>query len=202
MYYLYIKTHNETGLKYLGKTQQDPQKYKGSGKRWKSHIKKHGYNVNTEIIGIFQTNEALKEVGQKYSIEWNIVESKEWANLKEECGDGGPSPFNLELNRINAKKANEASVKAQLLNPRPGIWKGLKRGPRSIESIEKQRISITGKKKGTYENYNYEAVKAQPVIFRGKQYPSVSSAAKDNKASRITVQKYAMQLQPSQVQEP
>jgi hypothetical protein len=29
---LYIKTHNTTGMKYLGKTTRNPFKYRGSGK--------------------------------------------------------------------------------------------------------------------------------------------------------------------------
>jgi len=32
--YLYIKKHNETGLKYFGKTTQDPYTYQGSGTDW------------------------------------------------------------------------------------------------------------------------------------------------------------------------
>jgi hypothetical protein len=39
--YLYVKTHNNTGMKYLGKTTKpDPHKYPGSGKRWTRHLKK------------------------------------------------------------------------------------------------------------------------------------------------------------------
>jgi hypothetical protein len=38
--YLYVKTHNKTGLKYLGQTsQKDPHKYPGSGTRWRHHLK-------------------------------------------------------------------------------------------------------------------------------------------------------------------
>ena len=62
--YLYIKTHNITGLKYLGKTKQDPFKYKGSGKRWRYHIRKHGNDVTTEVIGVFETNEQLRLVSE------------------------------------------------------------------------------------------------------------------------------------------
>lgn len=87
--YLYKKTHNKTGLNYLGKTTQDPFTYKGSGKRWGNHINKHGYDVTTEILRECQTNEEVKEWGLYYSALWNIVESREWANLKEEYGDGG-----------------------------------------------------------------------------------------------------------------
>lgn len=87
--YLYKKTHNKTGLQYLGKTTQDPFKYKGSGKRWGKHINKHGYDVTTEILRECSTNEEVKEWGTHYSNLWNIVDSTEWANLKPEYGDGG-----------------------------------------------------------------------------------------------------------------
>lgn len=91
--YLYVKTHNETGLKYLGKTtNKNPFKYRGSGKYWINHIKKHGYNVTTEIIKECEDDTELKYWGQYYSDLWNIVKSNEWANLKPECGDGGTSP--------------------------------------------------------------------------------------------------------------
>lgn len=89
IYYLYVKTHNITGLKYLGKTKNDPYKYKGSGKYWGHHIKLHGYNVTTEILRECQSNKEVKEWGIYYSSLWNIVESNDWANLKLEEGDGG-----------------------------------------------------------------------------------------------------------------
>lgn len=86
--YLYKKTHNTTGLKYLGKTIQDPFKYKGSGKRWCNHISKHGYNVTTEILRECSSNEELVYWGRFYSELWNVAESLEWANLKPEEGQG------------------------------------------------------------------------------------------------------------------
>jgi len=88
--YLYVKTHNKTGLKYLGKTtSKDPHKYTGSGKRWKAHLEKHGYDYSTDIL--LETNDIneLKEKGVYYSNLWNIVESSEWANLTIEEGTGG-----------------------------------------------------------------------------------------------------------------
>lgn len=88
--YLYVKTHNKTGLKYLGKTKSsDPHLYQGSGSYWTNHIKKHGYDVTTEIIKECSSKEELKKWGSHYSKLWNVVRSKEWANLKEETGDGG-----------------------------------------------------------------------------------------------------------------
>ena len=41
--YLYLKTHNKTGLKYLGQTSNpDPHRYAGSGTYWKRHLGVHG----------------------------------------------------------------------------------------------------------------------------------------------------------------
>ena len=88
--YLYVKTHNKTGLKYLGQTSaKDPHKYSGSGVYWKLHLKKHGYDYTTEILKECQSKEELKNLGTYYSNLWNVIESEEWANLKIEQGDGG-----------------------------------------------------------------------------------------------------------------
>jgi hypothetical protein len=88
--YLYIKTHNKTGLKYFGKTiSKDPHKYQGSGTRWKNHIKTHGYDVSTEIVGYFIDEEECRQKAIEFGKENNIVESAEWANLKEESLEGG-----------------------------------------------------------------------------------------------------------------
>ena len=85
MFYLYLKTHNVTGLKYLGFTSnKDPHLYRGSGKRWKYHIQKHGYNVSTEILFENKSMEEIKPIGLYYSKMWNIVESDEFANLMPE----------------------------------------------------------------------------------------------------------------------
>ena len=92
MYYLYIKTHNQTGLKYLGITnKKNPHKYKGSGKRWLKHLNKHGCDYNTQILLVTEDREELAETGIFFSKLWNITENKtEWANLKYESGyDGG-----------------------------------------------------------------------------------------------------------------
>ena len=88
--YLYVKTHNKTGLKYLGKTiNKDPHKYSGSGKYWKRHLKQHGNDYTTDIIKECHSEDELIKWGLYYSNLWNIVTSDEWANLKEEAGQGG-----------------------------------------------------------------------------------------------------------------
>lgn len=90
-YYLYVKT-SPSGLKYLGKTTKDPFTYLGSGKIWKRHIKKHNLttdNIKTEIV--FETTDVEKLIkkGIELSILYDVVKSKEWANLRDESGDGG-----------------------------------------------------------------------------------------------------------------
>lgn len=90
-YYLYVKT-SPSGLKYLGKTTKDPFTYLGSGEIWKRHIKKHNLttdNIKTEIV--FETTDVKKLIkkGIELSILYDVVKSKEWANLREESGDGG-----------------------------------------------------------------------------------------------------------------
>jgi hypothetical protein len=94
--YLYIKQHSVTGLKYFGKTtKSNPYKYLGSGKHWLRHIKKHGIQfVETIWLSEPYTNkELLTEFALFISEEYNIVESKEWANLIPENGiNGGDNP--------------------------------------------------------------------------------------------------------------
>lgn len=88
-YYLYLKIHNITGLQYLGSTRQDPFNYIGSGKYWKNHIKTYGNNVTTKILLKTQSKQELKETGIFFSSLWDIVNSKDFANLVEEMGQGG-----------------------------------------------------------------------------------------------------------------
>lgn len=104
MIYLYIKTHNKTGLKYLGKTVQDPFTYKGSGKRWINHIKKHGNDVTTEIVGTYETIDDLRSDSVIISEKYNIVNSEQWANLRPETGDGGDTSKHIDYSKLNRGK--------------------------------------------------------------------------------------------------
>lgn len=145
--YLYVKTHNKTGLKYLGKTEQEPYSYKGSGVYWMLHISKHGYDVTTEILHECSTTEELKEWGLYYSRLWNVVESNEWANLKEECGDGLSSsdakrmmsnPLIIEKisNVIKELIEKEPWRKEKLLEMSIELWKNPQRVINQIEFMK------------------------------------------------------------------
>jgi hypothetical protein len=104
---LYLKTHNQTGLKYLGKTVGDPFSYKGSGKIWQRHLKKHGDDHTTKILLETDDPSELRKWGLYYSNFWNIVESKEFANLCPEMGSGGDT--SMTDNYKNGLKRRDTS---------------------------------------------------------------------------------------------
>ena len=129
-YYLYVKTHKITGLKYLGQTQRkNPYKYPGSGIRWTSHLNVHGSNIDTQILKVCYSKVALKSWGLFYSKLWSVTSSKKWANLKDECGDGGcakgTNKGNLAWNKgltkdTDDRVANQAITQRGIPSPLKG----------------------------------------------------------------------------------
>lgn len=108
MIYLYVKTHNVTGLKYFGKTtRKDFISYKGSGILWSRHLKKYGRDFSTELIASFECENECSKFAIQYSIDNDIVNSDEWANLKEENGlDGSPKGVKFsETHKQNISKS-------------------------------------------------------------------------------------------------
>jgi hypothetical protein len=101
IYKLYVMTHNSTGLKYLGYTTKDLNKYFGSGVYWIRHLKVHGFDISREVIHECTTKEELKQTGRYYSDLWDVVNSvdkygkKLWANEKPEEGTGGGILFTI-----------------------------------------------------------------------------------------------------------
>ncbi len=88
---LYIATHNVTGLKYFGKTtryfteESLQEKYHGSGTYWKRHLKKHSDDVTMEIYKVCSLDNVQK-IALEFSKEYNIKESSDWANMRDEDG--------------------------------------------------------------------------------------------------------------------
>ncbi len=167
--YLYVKRHNVTGLKYFGQTKNDdPVRYTGSGTYWIRHCNKHGWNISTEIVKMYKLDqyEEAKEYAINFSRENNIVESDEWANLKEETLIGGWDHINNSENRkmytekmmktfeefseekkleINKKKARHGSDNGMYGRDRSGV-----NNPRfgcHIEEETKLKISDANKGK-------------------------------------------------------
>jgi hypothetical protein len=94
IYTLYVKVHRKTGLRYLGQTKKNPNKYLGSGVDWSSHLEKFGDDIDTEILLKTTDWEELKYWGRYYSELWRVVTSmddfgnKIWANKIPETGGG------------------------------------------------------------------------------------------------------------------
>lgn len=148
--YLYVKTHKITGLKYLGQTSsKDPYKYKGSGVYWNLHLKKHGNEVDTTILAECNSKEELKEQGLYYSRLWDVVNNPEWANLKEEQGDGGRQSEEVRRQIGLASKGRIPWNKGKKVwseEDRIRIGEQNKsRGPQTEETIAKRVRKTTGK---------------------------------------------------------
>jgi len=154
MIYLYLKTHKKTGLKYLGKTINDPYSYSGSGTDWIPHLKEHGDDVDTVVL--FQTEDKaeFKKVAKRYSKELNIVESEEFANRMPEQGQGG-------MNDTSWKKGHTSWCKGKKLNY--DVWnkgKPHKKGrAQQIESLKR------------YYKNNPDAVRGENNGMYGKKQP-------------------------------
>ena len=163
MYYLCIKTHNKTGLKYLCQTKKkNPYRYLGSGTRWINHLNVHGNDISTEIVGKFKSKKLLVEIGIKLSKKYNVVKSRKWANLRVEEGDGGdtskfidyksmkPMPTGLwkrpDLTNYNQSRINPNKGKKLSANTRKKISSSQKGLKKSEEHKRKLSLSMKGKK--------------------------------------------------------
>jgi hypothetical protein len=119
--WLYIKQHNQTGLKYFGKTTcEDPVKYSGSGEYWLAHLRKHGKDISTIWCHLYLDKETLVEEAVSFSLSHNIINDtdqngkKIWANKILENGLGTPKGANAGVKKIftdehkkNISKANK-----------------------------------------------------------------------------------------------
>jgi hypothetical protein len=172
MFYLYLKTHNKTRLKYLGYTSKDPFKYKGSGHYWRRHIKKHGNDVTTEILGKYDIMEDITKNGLYYSNKWNVVNSDEFANLKEESGFGGS--YGLETRKKMSENFNydvdrwpkeRRELQSKITTERNKIlWKDPEFRQKNIKSISK---SLKGKKRSPRSKEFKEHMSA---VLTGRSY--------------------------------
>lgn len=166
IYYLYIKYCSHCDLRYLGQTIRDPFKYKGSGTRWKKHIKKHNASIHTEVIGIYDTKELLAEAGIFYSKLYNVATDNRWANLVEESGGGFTFLNTLDGYRLKiAEGCRKRSQNPEYIQALKDRWK-------CPEFRQKMAQANSAKKRGPeYKAKLSEASKKkwQDPEFRAKQ---------------------------------
>lgn len=194
--YLYVKTHTKTGLKYLGMTaSKDPHLYSGSGIYWKNHLQKHGYEYTTEILKECKNKDEIKEWGLYYSRLWNIVESKDWANLKEEQGDGGRQSKEVReqigkagIGRIPWNKGKQIWNEEE----RKKIGKRNKEREKQSEETVKKRIQKNTGKKRTDEQKQRMSLAQQGKTVSEDHAKKISNANKGRKpwnAGRVLTDK-------------
>ena len=158
IYSLYIKTHKKTGLKYFGYTKQNPHLYPGSGTDWKIHLKKHGYEVHTEVL--LQTTDKAEIVswGILYSYKWNIVSAQDdfgnkiWANKIPETGSGA----GRKIGSIMRSESKEL-IRAKAIGRK-----------QSNECVEKRRLKMLGK---TVWNKGKSGYKLPQCANKGEKNP-------------------------------
>lgn len=156
-FYLLVKTHNTTGLKYLCKTgRKDYHKYSGSGIYWKDHLKIHGKEHSTELLRECLDNNEVMYWGKYYSNLWDIVNAKDesgkkiWANLIPEEGQGMTSETGKIIqNRPDVKMKNRLGVLAAHAN-NPNIRK--KQSKWSLENNPMNRPEVRAKHKKSMES--------------------------------------------------
>jgi hypothetical protein len=137
--------HNITGLKYFCKTTllDRVHRYKGSGVVWTKHMREHGFNVKVGLLGFYIDKDRCLNAAKNFSIENNIVDSDEWANLVIETGKNGASLIG-ERNPFYGRK-HSSEVIEQMRVQRLGISvnKGAYRSP---EQRAKISASLKGRK--------------------------------------------------------
>jgi len=170
--YLMIKQHQITGKKYFCKTtRNNPIKYLGSGKYWKSHIQKYGKQyIETKWYKLFTNIDELVSFALNFSYENNIVESDDWANLIFENGlDGGSNSETIsEQTKIKMSLAQTGKV----MSIESSIKKSIANNGQSRTKQQKNNISIalTGIKKSEEHKKNLS------ISRTGKTYPKISES--------------------------
>jgi len=207
--YLYIKTH-ATGLKYLGKTDQNPYKYKGSGTYWLRHLKKYGNDHTTEILLETNDKELFKETALYYSNLYDVVNSKEWANIVPEQGDGGNTSMSPayqeamknrdrsgEKNTFYGKKhTEEYKLKMRELKMGQGLGIPKNHGDKLKEAWSEIGHPRKGKspwnkgKVGLQKQSKEQLLKkSKPLKFNEKIYISLNEASKATGISAYKIKK-------------
>lgn len=170
---LYVKKHSQTGLLYFGKTTaSDPYSYKGSGKYWTNHIKKHGTEfVETVWISESFNNESeLVEFAIAFSEIFDIVNSDQWANLKEENGLDG-SPKGVIFTEEHRKNLSDSTI---------GKKKRAHKRTVTVEGAKKRAAGLKGRTR-TQEERDAISRGRQGIVFSDEHRAKLSEAAKRRK---------------------
>ncbi len=140
-------------------------RYKGSGVVWTKHMREHGFDVKVGLLGFYIDKDRCLNAAKNFSIENNIVDSDEWANLVIETGKNG-------------------AILAGERNP----FYGRKHSPEVIERIKVQKLGISVNK-GAYQSPEKRAKIS--ASLKGRKNQAVALALTGRKLSEETKAKIA-----------
>ena len=167
IYYLYIKTHKTTGLRYLGQTKRNPFKYPGSGIDWVIHLKKFGNTVHTEILISTKCVDERNKWGRYYSAYYNIIRAQDdfgnkiWANRIAETGGGGGYENQSEIlkNALNAPEIKKKMLAAQKrLNNDPIVIENKRKASQKKWTDPVLRQKVSGINNPKYDHTIYKFI--------------------------------------------
>lgn len=178
IYYLMVKTHNITGLKYLCQTKnKNPHKYLGSGLEWIDHLKKYGKNVRTEVLLETTDKQLLNNTGRYYSTYYKITTAVDnygnriWANAIPETG-GGPGFTSLDTSEYSKKLWSDPSYIEKMKNVHSELWRDQSRRQKQkiITTESQNRIEVKEKHRFNttllWENAEYRKAQIDKLIER------------------------------------
>lgn len=148
--YLCVKQHSITGMLYFCKTtRNDPEKYLGSGKYWKRHLKKHGASfVKTLKVWKFEDQIKCVNFAKRFSNFYGIVNASNWANIIEENGlDGAPKGIKFndshKENMRGKVRSKEHYQKLSMNHAKPNLGKKFSKKTRM--KMSKNNVGFKGK---------------------------------------------------------
>jgi hypothetical protein len=157
--YLLVKEHVDTGLKYLCKhvasSFSECEKYKGSGTYWKRHLKKNGNNVKTTCLFVTEDKNEFRKISKEYSLEYDVINSKEWANLCYEEGQGGNTVIDKKLHgektkqglhRPEVREKHLSFLKEHIKKIQPLAVKASKQKLTGVLKTEEHKKNMRGKR--------------------------------------------------------
>ena len=147
---------------------KDPYVYLGSGKYWRRHLIAHGKDIDTTNVWEFDSIESCEKFALEFSINHNIVESVEWANLRPENGRDGRAPGSPGLKKEN--NPNWGKSKEQT------SFYGKKHKSETIELYKKQKAGGNNPR-------------AKKVTTPSGKYSCLNEAARADHICRDTLRK-------------
>lgn len=197
---LMIKTHKETGLRYLCVTnKEDYEKYSGSGVYWSKHLAKHGCDLITQVIyESEEKDEHFRNVCLFYSSLYNVISSDQWANLVAENGNTArySKPSSVETLRKqrdsiisfwNSDASNE--VRNALSDSAKSYWKDVQHRKKRLKSMRAAQTAEVNQRKSKtlkamHENMSFDEKKLYGKCI-SKRRLAMSEESKQKRADKI-----------------